>query len=451
MSSIISSPTYDPPKTAAALAQKQTEALQQSLDAATKRAGAVDTALTKLRNTISAFQTSLNALTGLNKSMFAQSATFSDTSFGSASAGANAVPGTYSFFVEQVAAASQISYAGLAADSAFSGKLVVKVGDANINLDLDAAGGDLTVHQLATAINSSKENTSLVTAAVINTGSGYELVLTANNTGENSKISFDTTDLAGSPLSGMRELVKAQDAIIRVGSENGTAITQASNTFTSIDGVKMTFTRAQATGSRPVTVTVAADTKATADNVQAFVDAYNKLKTALDAMLDPGDPAKGIAPSVFAQDAGMLALRDRLVTLLRPAGGASLASYGITGQKDGTLGLDTARLNKQLATDPHGLDKLIGNTASKAPSGIAAALDSFLKGWSNSVNGQLKKRQETNTKLQTTLTDRQGALDRQYDAAYQRYLMQFTQLQVLQGQMTNNSSMFDALFGKDSK
>ena len=29
----------------------------------------------------------------------------------------------------------------------------------------------------------------------------------------------------------------------------------------------------------------------TASNVQAFVDAYNKLKSAIDAMVDPGDPA----------------------------------------------------------------------------------------------------------------------------------------------------------------
>ena len=53
------------------------------------------------------------------------------------------------------------------------------------------------------------------------------------------------------------------------------------------------------------------------------------------------------------------------------------------------------------------------------------------------------------SKLQLELTSRQDLLDKQYDTAYNRYLMQFTQLQTVQSLMTNNSSMFDALFGND--
>jgi flagellar hook-associated protein 2 len=80
---------------------------------------------------------------------------------------------------------------------------------------------------------------------------------------------------------------------------------------------------------------------------------------------------------------------------------------------------------------------------------VAGALDTFLKSWNNSVSGQIKKRKEVNDGLQKSLTDRQAQLDSQYNAAYQRYLLQFTKLQTLQSQMSNNASMFDALFGNN--
>ncbi len=54
------------------------------------------------------------------------------------------MPGTYSFFVEKVATASQVSYAGLTDDSGVSGNLVVKVGSGAFTVNLDSAGTDGT-------------------------------------------------------------------------------------------------------------------------------------------------------------------------------------------------------------------------------------------------------------------------------------------------------------------
>jgi flagellar hook-associated protein 2 len=286
-------------------------------------------------------------------------------------------------------------------------------------------------------------------------------VLTAKNTGAAGRITLDTSantgtsSLAGAnaaPATRVHELVLAQDAEIRVGTETGTAITQATNTFTNVAGVTMTFTTAQATGSAPLTLTVSADNTATTANVQAFVDAYNKLKTAIDGLVDAGDPASGKAGGAFAHDAGVRALRDRLVGLLRPAvGGAgpSLAAFGIIATRTGTLELRPARLTSQLAIDPTGLDKLIGSSAAPA-SGIAGALDVFMKDWNSSTGGKIIGRKEENARLQSDLTLRQTRIDQQYDSAYKRYLMQFTQLQTLQSQMSSNTSMFNALFGGKS-
>jgi flagellar hook-associated protein 2 len=134
---------------------------------------------------------------------------------------------------------------------------------------------------------------------------------------------------------------------------------------------------------------------------------------------------------------------------MRPSGSDSLAAYGIIATKDGTLELRADRLQRQLALKPTGLDTLIGSAASASPSGIAGSLDTFVKSWNNAVDGQIMKRKKATSDQQRTLTDRQASLDKQHEAAYNRYLRQFTALQTMQSAMNSNLSMFDAMFGKD--
>jgi flagellar hook-associated protein 2 len=461
--STITSPTYDPTSTATALAQKYTAAAQDALNTKNKDAAGTAKGLTDLGSAISTFQASLASLTGMNKTLVARSATFSDTTLGTASASATAVAGSYAFFVKQVATASQVSYAGLTDDAAIGGNLVVKLGagaGGSFTVNMAAAntdGGALSVREIAAAINAAAGNTSLVTASVVTTGGTSELVLSAKNTGASSAITLDTSAVTGASSlatantdpTRVHQLAAAQDAEIRLGSETGTAIIQATNSFTNVAGVTMTFTRAQASGAPPVTLTVAPDDAGTRANVQSFIDAYNKLRRTVDALVDPGDPSKSVAGGVFAHDGGIRALRDRLVSLVRPGGGSSLAAYGIIAEKDGTLSLNGDALTRKLAVAPTGLDTLVGSASASAPSGVAGALDTYLKSWNNSVSGQIKKRKEVNDGLQKSLTDRQAQLDSQYNAAYQRYLLQFTKLQTLQSQMSNNASMFDALFGNN--
>lgn len=447
----ITSPNYDPVSTAAALAEKYVAGQQQILTARTDRASATEKGLNTLSSALSSFQAALASLTGASKTMYAQSAVFSDTAVGSASAKSTAAAGTYSFYVEKLATASQVSYS-LNEDSGASGSLVVKVGTASINVNATTAntdGGALSPREIAAAINASPENSSLVTASVITTAAGkYELVLTAKNTGAGSEVSvqYGAGPTPAAPFDNRQILVAAQDAVIRIGSATGTPITQATNTFRGIDGVDVTFAK---TTTAPVTLTVGADTSATNSNVQAFVDAYNKLKGAVDALVASGDPSKGTSGGVFAGDSGVVALRNRLLSLVRPIGTDSLAAYGITANRQGALSVDTTRLGKALAANPTGLDALIGSASATTPTGLAGKLDTYLKGWTSATNGQIKTRLEAVSKVQADTTKRQVVLDKQYDTAYQRYLMQFTQLQAIQSQMSNNSSMFDALFNSD--
>ncbi|WP_075794950.1 flagellar filament capping protein FliD [Massilia putida] len=464
--STITAPAYDPTTTATAMAQKFVAEPQQQITNQTAVANATASALTTLGSAISAFQTSLASLTGLNSSMLAQSAVLSDTTVGTATAKPLAATGTYSLFVQQLATASQVSYNGLSDGRTPGGTLKVTLSNestatttATFNVDLSAASADtdgdgkLSIAEVAAAINRSSGNAGLVSAGVVTIGTDTRLVLTSKNTGVANTVSLDPSLVTDATLKtglGTRTIVNAaQDAIVLFGGKTGTPMQQSSNTFTNINGVTATFTRGQSASENPITLTVNSDTAGTTKNVQSFVDAYNKLKTTIDSLVDPGNPSSNKAAGAFASDSGIKALQSRLVDLLRPTGSLSLAAYGITANRDGTLALDSTRLTKQLASNPNGLDQLIGSSSISSPTGIAGNLTTYLNQWSNSTTGQIQQRTNANTKLQSDLSKRQTDLSAQYDIAYQRYLKQFTALQTLQSTMNSNLSMFDAMFGSN--
>ncbi|WP_296946701.1 flagellar filament capping protein FliD [uncultured Massilia sp.] len=469
MASAITAPTYDPTTTASALADKTVSGMDSKIKAQQTATAATAKALQTLSSAISAFQSSLASLTGVGKTLLASSATLSDGTIATASAKAQAAAGSYSVFVKQVASVGQVSYDGVAADTAVpGGKLTVRLADesgnpdapAPVTFDVDLAtaadtdkDGKLSVRELAAAINQSPDNKGQVSAGIVTIGGQARLVLTSKNTGAANTISLDTAGLSDATLAdslATRTMVsEAKDAIVMFGGEGGTAIQQSSNTFTNIDGVSLTVTRAQSSGATPLTITVGEDGGTTAKNVQAFIDAYNKLKSTVDGLVSSGDPAAGTAAGAFAHDSGVLALQSRLVSVLRPVGSASLASYGVTAGRDGTLSLDSDRLSRQLAVDPEGLQKMIGTAATSAPSGMAGSLNTYLNIWSNGTNGQLKTRTDANTKAQASTTDLSTKRDEMWNSAYARYLKQYTDLQNLQATMNHNLTLFDSLFGSD--
>lgn len=453
--------SYDPQTTATALAQKYLAPLQQMLDAQNKEASAIDKGLSDLQSALTTFQGALTSLTGAGKTMFAQSAVLSDTSLGTATAGSSAVAGSYTFFVKQLATSHQTVYGGVPDNTpkGAAGMLDIYLGAGAgtlaFSVDLGTADTDgdnvVSVREIAAAINKDTNNKSRVSAAVVNTAGGPQLLLSSTATGEASEVKLTSASIGA--LNGTGTVtVQGADAILKVGGEaSAVEIKQASNTFTNIDGVSMTFTKAQAPGAAALTVKVGRDDSATVKNVQSLVDAYNTLKKAIDALTDAGNPAAGDYGGVFAHDAGIRALRDRLVDLMRPSGAASLAAYGITAAKDGTLVLKESVLLKKLVADPTGLDTLIGSTASGAPAAIANRLDSFITEWTDSKKGKIKKRDDDNDLKVKELSKRQVRMQEQYDMLYKRYLLDFTKLQTLQSQFQANSSMFDALFGSDKK
>ncbi|MBS1190280.1 MAG: fliD [Rhodocyclaceae bacterium] len=450
----------NPTSVATQMATAAVQPLQTLLSTQSKTAQDTSSALTKLQSALRAFDSALLGLSG-KKSLVQYSATFGATGFGTATASAGAQPGTYSLFVEQVATAHQVSYANLPTVPVPvqpASLLAIQVSGTSFNVDFGTADtdadGNLSQAEIARAINQASGNQGKVNAVIVTVSGQTQLMLSAGSTGASSAISLDTTNLSGGlktyfDTTPATTLAAPQDAIVWMGAQNtGVKLQQASNTFTAIPGVTMTFTQAQAAGAAPLTLTVAGDDSATAANVRGFVDAYNTLKKALDDLTNVGDAEKGAAAAAFATDAGVRTLRSRLNSLIRQnVGGLRIMDFGISADRDGNLSLDSAKLQKGLAAHPGGLDTVFGSASPTAKSGVLGSLDTYLDVWLNSGTGQIKRRQDSVQNRQKVINTRQTQLDQQYTNYYNRYLQQFSRLQSLQAQMSDTANMFANLGG----
>lgn len=416
-------------------------------------------ALTKLQGALSSFQTALLGLSG-SGSIIKQSATLSNPALGSATVGSSAQPGSYSFFVKQLASAHQVAYAGVPAFAAKdAGTLKIGLDDGeSFEVDLSAAkadgSGNVSPAELARAINQAEGNAGKVSASVVTINGEQRLVLTSGETGEAGKISLDTSAVNDSALAAAlnaepTELAEARDAIFTLGGESGVEVKQASNTFTGIQGVSVTFTQAMASGDTPLLLDIALDKSGTTESVQAFVDAYNEVMDLLAELtkVNPDDPANA---GPFVSDAGVRGLQQRMQELLRGTlGDAKLLDYGISADRSGKLSLDSSKLEAALAKNPNGLDALF----SDADKGIVKRMDAYLKTWTSSTDGYIKRRQDSADTVEKSLNKKEVSLEAQYSRVYARYLAQFTRASEIQMRMEMTMSMLDSLpdFGGSKK
>lgn len=458
--------SFDPGTMATQLATYYVQGTQQLLDAQAAKAKSTSSALSKLQSALRAFDTAVKGVSS-RQGLMQYSAGFSTPAIGTASASATAQAGTYSFFVERLATTHQVGYREPPAiPVGLAGPLVVHLDDGssfNVNLPTADLNGDGTIShaEIARAINSAEGNQGLVTASVVTDGNGDStLVLSSGKSGAGGHITLDTSGFPDTdPVTGDANAAKAalaaggttlagaQDAVVWLGDQgNGIRMEQGSNTFEAIAGVSLSFTQAMKPGDSPVTLTVARNDQATGDKVQSFVDAYNTLAKTLDELTRTGSATEGTSAAAFATDAGVRALRSRLNNILRQDfGGLTLNALGVSADRNGQLTLDRSRLERTLGDTPEALDQVLGNASPTSSSGVLGAVSTTLEQWLNTTSGHIQRRQEIVQKTQANLSTRQARLDVQYDNAFTRYLLQFTQLQTLMAQMEENTGMFAQL------
>jgi flagellar hook-associated protein 2 len=286
----------------------------------------------------------------------------SDESVLTATAGLGAQTGVYDIEVKEKAQAQSLATGAYASpnDSIGTGTMTIRYGsystgtfavnaDTTIqNITIDSSNNTLSTFR--DALNADDDNG--VSASIINDGSGYRLVMTSDNTGEEFAMEITVDDDEGDDtdnLSGISQLiyndanknltqsVAAKDAEIVM---NGLTITRNSNDIESvITGV--TIKLLDTKPGENVRLNINKDTSKVEDEIRAFVDNYNSLTLQLNefSKVDSSNGETG----VLVGDATVRSIENQLRGLLNnrlehlPGSIKSFANLGIFTNRDGTL------------------------------------------------------------------------------------------------------------------
>jgi len=363
------------------------------------------TAYGQLTGAISGLQSSTDALQNLDT--FTQNAaTVSDSTVLSASAGTSAAAGTHSIEVKTLASAQQ-----LASGRFTSGDSAVGTGTLTFQLGTTSAGSfSANAATNAFSVNITSANNTLagvrdainnanggVRATIINDGTGFRLALApatggtantlkitaADDDGNStdatglSQLAFDPSAAAGSGKN-LTESVAAQDATLVI---DGIAVTKSTNSIgDAIPGLTLNLTKTNV--GAPITLTVASNTSAISSALSSFVAAYNSFASKIhgltyyDASTKKAGDLQGdaTARSVISQ------VRNTLTASVPGlAGGLStLSQVGISLQADGTLLMNSSKLNAALANPAFNVGSLFATsgTASDAHVSYQSSLSS---------------------------------------------------------------------------
>jgi flagellar hook-associated protein 2 len=401
------------------VATQASQVQKQQADVDAENAG-----LDALSTSISDFETAVDGLNSAENGVVVNTATPSDESV-TASANSEAQPGTYSFYVTQLAQTQQDSFAMADDTIPAQGTVTLTMGDTAMDIDLASADGDgdgyLDGNELVDAINDSDENPG-VTATLMKTDSGNTIMLSSDQSGEASAFSVSVSgnsDLQTAVDTTGQTLSSAQDAVIHLGTADGPQISSSTNTFDDvIPGVSMTFS--EVTTDEPVTITVAQDTSASQAQVQVFVDSYNTLVDTIDDLTDVG--SGGSSGGVFAGDAGMKSLSNQMNQIVHADyDGKSIVDYGITLDSNGHLTIDSETFDAAMKDDPEGLTNIfVGDD------GMIAQFDDLMDTYTNSSDGIITSRQQSLDDKQDKIDTQTADLKQTYDQDYERYLSEYT-------------------------
>jgi flagellar hook-associated protein 2 len=320
---------------------------------------------------ISSFSSALDSL--ISGGTLSTQPTVSDSSV----FGARALPGarlgnlSRQLEVTQLAQSQSLASANLANVSAPVGKgdLKLTINGTDFLITIDDNNNNLV--GLSRAINNLGAG---VTANVLEDSNGARLTLTGPSGAANA---FTLEAQAGAEpdllrfeynaalTTGMTRAQEAKDAVLKL---DGVEVRRLANKFSDlIEGVELDLKTA-----KPGTIVTLGSSRPTESLKQAindYVGAYNEVKAQLAELTKPARNGEGGGP--LRTNTAIRDLQRQLsrITSTPLASGytvATLADVGVTTNRDGTLTVDTARLDAAVSRDPDGVEALFnpGQTAS---------------------------------------------------------------------------------------
>lgn len=409
-----------------------------------------------IKGALSSLQTAASALA--NTATFnAKVASVADPSVLSAAAAAAAVAGNYNITVNQLASAHALRSSGnyaTTADTFNTGTLAISVGGGSaVNVTIDSSNN--TLAGIAQAINNAHAG---VTATIINDGTTNRLVLTSNTTGSAGSINVSATDSGGGgthPLTdfNLANLVQTQPAQDAQFSVNGINITRGSNTITdAVSGVTLNLTKGTPANPATTILTVGQDSSAASNAVNAFVQAYNSalalIKT--DSAFDMTTQKAAVLTGDSTVRSLQMQLSDTLHTVVTGVAGGigSLADVGVNLNTDGTLAVDSIKLNAAL-TDPNKDVTSLFTQTTSGNEGIAVQFQTVLRSIAG-TGGMIDVRTSGISASIKTNSASQDALNQRLTLLEARYRAQFAALDSLMSSMQSTSQYLTQQFSSKS-
>lgn len=420
------------------------------LQSAATRLNTQISSLGKMQSLLSAVQDAANALTS-NTLWTATTASSADESVVLPVGGSTATPGNYAVTVQSLAAPQTLvssTVFGAATDLVGGGTLTLEIGswDAGLTAFTPKSGGTPvaitvtaadTLQTLRDKINGQGAG---VTATIVTDASGSRLSLRSSTSGVENGFRLTATDddgnhtdgaglsrLAFDPPGGATSMLHAQAGSNAAATINGVPVTTTTNDLANVvEGMTLRLRKNTAT---PVDVSVASDTEAVRKAVQTFADAYNALaryigeQTKYDATTKVGGPLQG--------DSTVTSLLGRLRGVLNNPSGASasfarMSDIGLQLQRDGTLSVNSARLESALA-NPTELRKALANSDPLVASNNGFARQyAALATQALATDGLLTTRTEGLRKLVTKNSEQQERMEERVGRYRERLVAQFT-------------------------
>ena len=417
------------------------------------------------KGVLSTLQTATRALSDAMRAIPA-TVVSSAPAVATATAQSGSTPAVYGLTVQSLAQAHRIYTSAFAAGTSVvgSGAITIDRGSFNgtsfvENTEIPAVTitipANATLSGIRDAINNAQAG---VTASIVNDGSGYRLVIGANETGAAQGMRIRTTDDDGDNTDNAGLSRLAFDPEIPVGGagRNMTEARAGGDAAFTVDGLPMTRpansisdavtgVTFSLTGTGSSTVAVARDTAAMRTAVTEMVKAYNsaggtmKSQTSYDAGSQSGGPLNGESSIRSVQ--GQL---RRLLTSNYGVDGDSyrnLSAMGITIQSNGTLAVNTTKYDAAIATEPVAASAMLGAFAQAMSSTLDTALGS---------NGALTARTDGIQSTMRRLSDQQARIEARLSSIEARYRAQFAALDQLMTSMNATSSFLTSQLNNSS-
>jgi flagellar hook-associated protein 2 len=373
---------------------------QTSTTSAISTLSGVGTALSSLQTAVSALNTP--------QQVGSYAATSSSSAI-AASASGSALPGNYSVTVSQLAQ-EQRTYSNTFSSASTAlgqaGTLTLQVGTGTA-ASVQIASTD-TLDQIANKINAAGLR---VTAATFFDGTSYRLQIRGLDSGAANNIAI--TQCSGVSLgfdNPDNTVQKAQDSIIQL---DGFNIQRSTNQVVgAIQGVTLALTQ---TTTSPANVQVTSDPQGLETKLQAVVTAYNAVISQVNTAA--GTSKAAASNPILAGDTTLRSISSRLSDTLQNVFGTGtysmLGSIGLALQSDGTLALDTGKLETALAADPTSVTRLLAGTngTDGAMHALGTAIDSFNENGTGMLAVEESSMQDTVTDLTTRISEEQSRLN----------------------------------------